>query len=163
MMNLTTELQTEITEIDVNKIALLILYNWGEREVTDRLENYSDEDIADILLHSNKDNWLQSVNDSDLLGYTSKEVIKLDENILGNGEQTANTINAESALNADEFIDTDSITNNVTNKDNRDKTLTQEKYNINYNKLQADKLVKANNLWYNIAKDIVGELSLKIY
>lgn len=160
MMNLTTELQTEI---DDNKIALLILYNWGEREVTDRLENYSDEDIADILLHSNKDNWLQSVNDSDLLGYTSKEVIKLDENILGNGEQTANTINAESALNADEFIDTDSVTNNVTNKDNRDKTLTQEKYNINYNKLQADKLVKANNLWYNIAKDIVGELSLKIY
>lgn len=160
MMNLTTELQTEI---DDNKIALLILYNWSEREVTDRLENYSDEDIADILLHSNKDNWLQSVNDSDLLGYTSKEVIKLDENILGNGEQTANTINAESALNADEFIDTDSVTNNVTNKDNRDKTLTQEKYNINYNKLQADKLVKANNLWYNIAKDIVGELSLKIY
>ena len=159
-MNLSTELQTEI---DDNKIALLILYNWGEREVTDRLENYSDEDIADILLHSNKDNWLQSVEDSDLLGYTSKEVIKLDENILGNGEHKANKINAESALNADEFIDTDSVTNTVSNKDNKDKTLTQEKYNINYNKLQADKLVKANNLWYNIAKDIAGELSLKIY
>ena len=54
-MNLSTELQTEI---DDNKIALLIQYNWGEREVTERLENYSDEDIADILLHSNKDNWL---------------------------------------------------------------------------------------------------------
>lgn len=160
MMNLSTEL---LTEIDDNKIALLIQYNWGEREVTDRLENYSDEDIADILLHSNKDNWLQSVNDSDLLGYTSKEVIKLDENILGNGEHTANTINAESALNADEFIDTESVTNTVANKDNRDKRLTQEKYHINYNKLQADKFVKANNLWYNIAKDIVGELSLKIY
>lgn len=159
-MNLSTELQTEI---DDNKIALLIQYNWGEREVTERLENYSDEDIADILLHSNKDNWLQSVEDSDLLGYTSKEVIKLDENILGNGEHKANKINAESALNADEFIDTDSVTNNVTNKDNKDKRLTQEKYNINYNKLQADKLVKANNLWYNIAKDIAGELSLKIY
>lgn len=159
-MNLSTELKTEI---DDNKIALLIQYNWGEREVTERLENYSDEDIADILLHSNKDNWLQSVEDSDLLGYTSKEVIKLDENILGNGEHKANKINAESALNADEFIDTDSVTNNVTNKDNKDKRLTQEKYNINYNKLQADKLVKANNLWYNIAKDIAGELSLKIY
>ena len=160
MMNLSTEL---LTEIDDNKIALLIQYNWGEREVTDRLENYSDEDIADILLHSNKDNWLQSVNDSDLLGYTSKEVIKLDENILGNGEHTANTVNAESALNADEFIDTESVTNTVANKDNRDKRLTQEKYHINYNKLQADKFVKANNLWYNIAKDIVGELTLKIY
>lgn len=159
-MNLSTELQTEI---DDNKIALLIQYNWGEREVTERLENYSDEDIADILLHSNKDNWLQSVEDSDLLGYTSKEVIKLDENILGNGEHKANKINAESALNADEFIDTDSVTNTVTNKDNKDKRVTQERYNINYNKLQADKLVKANNLWYNIAKDIVGELSLKIY
>lgn len=160
MMNLSIELQTEIDE---TKIALLIQYNWGEREVTERLENYSDEDIADILLHSNKDNWLQSVNDSDLLGYTSKEVIKLDENILGNGEYKANKINAESALNADEFIDTDSVTNTVTNNDNKDKRVTQEKYNINYNKLQADKLVKANNLWYNIAKDIVGELSLKIY
>ena len=159
-MNLSTELQTEI---DDNKIALLIQYNWGEREVTERLENYSDEDIADILLHSNKDNWLQSVEDSDLLGYTSKEVIKLDENILGNGEHKANKINAESALNADEFIVTDSVTNTVTNKDNKDKRVTQERYNINYNKLQADKLVKANNLWYNIAKDIVGELSLKIY
>lgn len=159
-MNLSTELQTEI---DDSKIALLIQYNWGEREVTERLENYSDEDIADILLHSNKDNWAQSVNDSDLLGYTSKEVIKLDENILGNGDHKANTINAESALNVDEFIDTDSVTNTVTNKDNRDKTLIQEKYSINYNKLQADKFVKANNLWYNIAKDIVGELSLKIY
>lgn len=159
-MNLSTELQTEI---DDSKIALLIQYNWGEREVTERLENYSDEDIADILLHSNKDNWVQSVNDSDLLGYTSKEVIKLDENILGNGDHKANTINAESALNVDEFIDTDSVTNTVTNKDNRDKTLIQEKYRINYNKLQADKIVKANNLWYNIAKDIVGELSLKIY
>ena len=159
-MNLSTELQTEI---DDNKIALLIQYNWGEREVTERLENYSDEDIADILLHSNKDNWLQSVEDSDLLGYTSKEVIKLDENILGDGEHKANKINAESALNADEFIVTDSVTNTVTNKDNKDKRVTQERYNINYNKLQADKLVKANNLWYNIAKDIVGELSLKIY
>ena len=159
-MKLSTELQTEIDE---SKIALLIQYNWGEREVTERLENYSDEDIADILLHSNKDNWVQSVNDNDLLGYTSKEVIKLDENILGNGDHKANTINAESALNADEFIDTDSVTNTVTNKDNRDKTLIQEKYRINYNKLQADKFVKANNLWYNIAKDIVGELSLKIY
>lgn len=160
MMNLSIELQTEIDE---TKIALLMQYNWGNREVPERLENYSDEDISDILLHSNKDNWLQSVNDDDLLGYTSKEVIKLDENILGNGEHKANKINAESALNADDFIDTDSVTNTVSNKDNKDKRVTQEKYHINYNKLQADKIVKANNLWYNIAKDIAGELSLKIY
>lgn len=119
--------------------------------------------MADIIYYSNKDNWIDFIKNNDLLGYTSKEVITLDENVIDTGEHNSTTINAESALNVDDFINTDSITNNIGTNGNRDKTLKQERYNINYNKLQADRFVRANNLWYNISKDIAGVITLQVY
>ena len=160
-MNLQNNLNIDIDDLDVT---IMLLYYYGDRTVSSKITDLTDEEIANLIVNNNLNNWVDMVNSLDLpLGVTSKEVITLTESITDSGTNNTNKTDSESALNADEFIAVEStnVTQDITG--NKDKTREQETIKTNDNKRQRDIIEKTNNVCYNIVKNIANDIALKIY
>ena len=160
-MNLQNNLNIAIDDLDVT---IMLVYYYGDRIINSKIENLTDEEIANLIVNNNLNNWVDMVDSLDLpLGVTSTEVITLTENVTDSGTNNTNKTDSESALNVDEFIAVDStnVIQDITG--NKDKTRKQETIKTNANKRHNDIIDKVNNVCYNIARNIADDVTLKIY
>ena len=160
-MNLQNNLNIAIDDLDVT---IMLVYYYGDRIINSKIENLTDEEIANLIVNNNLNNWVDMVNRLDTpLGVTSTEVITLTENVTDSGTNNTNKTDSESALNVDEFIAVDStnVIQDITG--NKDKTRKQETIKTNANKRHNDIIDKVNNVCYNIARNIADDVTLKIY
>lgn len=160
-MNLQNNLNIAIDDLDVT---IMLVYYYGDRIINSKIENLTDEEIANLIVNNNLNNWVDMVDNLDLpLGVTSKETITLTENVIDSGTNNTNKTDSESALNVNEFIAVDStnVIQDITG--NKDRTRTQETIKTNANKRYNDIVDKVNNVCYTIIKNIADDVSLKIY
>lgn len=160
-MNLQNNLNIIIDDLDVT---IMLVYYYGDRVINSKIKELTDDDIANLIVNNNLNNWVDMVNNSDLpLGVTSTEVITLTENVIDSGTNNTNKTDSESALNVDEFIAVDSTEVKQDTTGNKDRTRTQETMKTNANKRYNDMVEKSNNVCYNIVKNIANDITLKIY
>ena len=160
-MNLQNNLNIDLDDLDVT---IMLVYYYGDRIINSKIINLSDEELANLIVKNNLNNWVDMVNNLDLpLGVTSKETITLTENVTDSGTNNTNKTGSESALNVDEFIAVDSTEVTQDTTGNKDRTRTQETMKTNANKRYNDVLEKVNNVCYNIVKNIANDITLKIY
>ena len=160
-MNLQNNLNIVLDDLDVT---IMLVYYYGDRLINSKITDLSDDEIANLIVKNNLDNWVDMVNNSDLpLGVTSKETITLTENVTDSGTNNTNKTGSESALNVDEFIAVDSTEVKQDTTGNKDRTRIQETMKTNANKRYNDIVEKVNNVCYNIVKNIANDITLKIY
>lgn len=160
-MDLQIKLDDVIDDLDVT---MILIYYFGDRIINSKIENLTDKEIANLIVNNNLNNWIYMVDNLDLpLGLTSKEVITLTENVTDSGTNNTSKTDSESALNVDEFIAVDSTDVKQDTTGNKDKTRKQETIRINANKRYNDIVERINNICYTIAKNIVNDITLKIY
>ena len=160
-MNLQNNLNIVIDDLDVT---IMLVYHYGDRIINSKIKDLTDDEIANLIVNNNLNNWVDMVDNLDLpLGVTSKETITLTENVTDSGTNNTNKTGSESALNVDEFIAVDSTEVTQDTTGNKDRTRTQETMKTNANKRYNDVLEKVNNVCYNIVKNIANDITLKIY
>lgn len=160
-MNLQNNLNILLDDLDVT---IMLVYYYGDRVINSKIKYLSDDELANLIVKNNLNNWVDMVNNSDLpLGVTSKETITLTENVTDSGTNNTNKTDSESALNVDEFIPVDSTEVKQDTTGNKDRTRIQETIKTNANKRYNDMVEKSNNVCYNIVKNIANDITLKIY
>lgn len=160
-MNLQNNLNIDLDDLDVT---IMLVYHYGDRVINSKVKDLTDEELANLIVKNNLNNWVDMVDNLDLpLGVISKETITLTENVTDSGTNNTNKTGSESALNEDEFIAVDSTEVTQDTTGNKDRTRTQETMKTNANKRYNDVLEKVNNVCYNIVKNIANDITLKIY
>lgn len=160
-MSLQNNLNIDIDDLDVT---IMLVYYYGDRVINSKIKELSDEEIANLIIKNNLNNWLDMVDNLELpLGVTSKEIITLTENVTDSGTNNTNKTDSESALNVDEFIAVDSTEVKQDTTGNKDRTRIQETVKTNANKRYNDMVEKINNVCYNIVKNIANDITLRIY
>lgn len=160
-MNLQNNLNIDLDDLDVT---IMLVYHYGDRVINSKVKDLTDEELANLIVKNNLNNWVDMVDNLDLpLGVISKETITLTENVTDSGTNNTNKTGSESALNVDEFIAVDSTEVTQDTTGNKDRTRTQETMKTNANKRYNDVLEKVNNVCYNIVKNIANDITLKIY
>lgn len=160
-MNLQNNLNIVIDDLDVT---LILIYYYGDRVINSKIIDLADDEIANLIVNNNLNNWVDMVDNLDLpLGVTSKETITLTENVTDSGTNNTSKTDLESALNVDEFIAVDSTDVKQDTAGEKERTRKQETMKINANKRNNDLVEKINNVCYNISKNIANDITLKIY
>ncbi len=160
-MNLQNNLNIAIDDLDVT---IMLVYYYGDRIVNSKVSDLTDNELANLIVNNNLNNWVDMVTNLDLpLGATSREIVTLTENVTDSGKNNTSKTESESALNVDEFIAVESTDVKQDTTGNKDRTRTQETIKTNANKRHNDIIEKINNVCYTITRNIADDVTLKIY
>lgn len=162
MLNLIQKLQ--IPNLNESECSTLLYYNWGDKYVQPSLRLIPDDDLVELIKAKYQVKW-NLLQESDLseIGATETKVITDTETTKGISTDESSRVKAESALNVDDYIDTDKTDFNKTT--NNDKTLTKERKEllIDNTLKNRDILEHSFDLCYNVSKDIAKCLTLDFY
>lgn len=161
-MNLIQQLQ--IQNLNESECSTLLYYNWGDRYVTPNLIDVPDDELVELIKANYKTKWeLLQQHDLSEIGATETKVITDTETTKGNSTDETSRKKAESALNVDDYIETDKTDFNK--KTNSDKTLTKERKELLIdNSLKSREITEHSfDLCYNVSKDIAKCLTLDFY
>ena len=162
MTNLIQQLQ--IQNLNESECSTLLYYNWGDKYVAPKLVNVPDDDLVDLIKAKYQVKWeLLQEHDFSEIGATETKVITDTETTKGNSKDESSRTKAESALNVDDYIETDKTDFNKTT--NSDKTLTKERKEMLIdNSLKSREIEEHSyDLCYNVSKDIANCLTLGFY
>lgn len=154
----------QIPNLNESECSTLLYYNWGDKYVAPNLIYIPDDDLVELIKVKYQVKW-DLLQESDLteVGAIETKVIKDTETTKGISTDESSRVKAESALNVDEYIDTDKTDFNKTT--NADKTLTKERKEllIDSSLKTRDILEHSFDLCYNVSKDIAKCLTLDFY
>lgn len=161
-MNLIQKL--EIPNLNESECSTLLYYNWGDKYVQPSLILIPDDDLVELIKAKYQIKWdLLQQSDLSEIGATETKIITDTETTKGISKDESSRVKAESALNVDDYIETDKTDFNKTT--NADKTLTKERKEMLVNNaLKSEQLLEHSfDLCYNISKDIAKCLTLDFY
>lgn len=154
----------EIPNLNEAECSTLLYYNWGDKYVSPNLIIASDDDLVQLIQAKYQVKW-DLLQESDLseIGAIETKVITDTETTKDISTDESSRVKAESALNVDDYIDTDKTDFNKTR--NADKTLTKERKEMLVNNaLKSEQLLEHSfDLCYTISKDIAKCLTLDFY
>ena len=162
MLNLIQKL--EIPNLNETECSTLLYYNWGDKYVVPKLIIASDDELVQLIQSKYQVKWgLIQQSDLNEIGATETKIITDTETIKGVSSDDSSRVKSESALNVDEYIETDKTDFNKTT--NADKTLTKDRKEllIDNTLKNRDILEHSFDLCYNVAKDIAKCLTLDFY
>lgn len=162
MLNLIQKLQ--IPNLNETECSTLLYYNWGDKYVQPSLRLIPDDDLVELIKAKYQVKW-DLLQESDLseIGAIETKVIKDTETTKGISTDETSRVKAESALNVDDYIETDKTDVNKTTND--DKTLTKERKELLIdNSVKSREILEHSfDLCYNVSKDIAKCLTLDFY
>lgn len=129
-----------------------------------KLINVPDEDLVELIKAKYGTKWeLLQEHDFSEIGATETKVITDTETTKGVSTDESSRTKAESALNVDDYIETDKTDFNKTKND--DKTLTKERKEMLIDNLLKSREIAehSHDLCYNVSKDIAKCLTLDFY
>lgn len=154
----------QIPNLNAEECATLILYNWGDKFITPKLENLSDGELISVLKIKYNSKWELIANyDSSEIGAIETKVITDTETVKGVITDESVRTKSESALNVDSYIETDKTDFNKTKND--DTVTTKERKEILIdNRLKHKNIVEHSfDLCYTVSEDIANALTLDFY
>lgn len=154
----------QIPNLNAEECATLILYNWGDKFITPKLENLSDGELINILKVTYNSKWELIANyDSSEIGAIETKVITDTETVKGVITDESVRTKSESALNVDSYIETDKTDFNKTKNDDTVKTKERKEILID-NRLKHKNIVEHSfDLCYTVSEDIANVLTLDFY
>lgn len=154
----------QIPNLNAEECATLILYNWGDKFITPKLENLTDGELISVLKIKYNSKWELIANyDSSEIGAIETKVITDTETVKGVITDESVRTKSESALNVDSYIETDKTDFNKTKND--DTVTTKERKEILIdNRLKHKNIVEHSfDLCYTVSEDIANALTLDFY
>lgn len=156
-----------MNDFNADKLDMVYKMKYGEKPVPKALENYSVNDVANIIHITYGDNWDKQytlLKDEMLVGVDNKKVVDEITSDKTKETMTGSKTNKVSAYNNDVMVDNDSSKDNSDNDTTKDVTRNTTTKNISLNAVQKQlDVLKSNFVLDVVCKDVSKIVSLSIY